>query len=141
MNLTDIAEQKDYVHLNFSYKRGCEDLNLIDDMELASQDLRSQTKLVIESEINAKLDKVYLNPWCYAWIFVYVTLFVIGGIGATWFFPYNFIFTALGFVAVGIFVYLACSRICYHDQFFKLAAEAMDTTTNGAVVLECIMEK
>ena len=135
------TDQKDYIQLNFSYKRGCEDLNLIDNMELISEDLRSETKLVIESEINAKLDKVYLNPCCYTWIFVYVTLFIIGGIGATWFFPYNFIFTALGFVAVGIFVYLACSKISYHEQFFKLAAEMMDTTTKGEIVLEFIMEK
>ena len=139
-NLTHIINQKDYVQIDFSYKRGCEDLHLIDNMELVSQELRSEARLVLESEINAKLDKVYLNPWCYCWILVYMILFVVGGVGSVWFFPYNFILTGLGFVAVGIFVYLTCSKVCYHEKFFKHASEAMDLRTGGKVVLDPVME-
>ena len=140
VNTHGLRLKKDYIRLDFNYKKGCENLEDLDTLTDISKNLRVEARRVVKEEINDKVYKVRVYPCCYCWLFFFFLLFIIGLVGTYFMFPYNFLFTGLGMVCLMCFIVFVCLKSCRHSTFFQKASAEMLIQTGGEIILEPIIE-
>ena len=126
----------DCVALKFELTKGCLYIKDIDLIRNVSSKIKEEAKKVVKSEINEKLEKYKLNPFCFCLLPLGMVIFIAGGVLASVIFPYNFFLVALGF---GTFIFFGCFTVFKSLQwpkYFANAIKKMDKKTNGEIRLE-----
>ena len=139
-NPNTIQTKKDYIRFGFNYRRGCGNLEKIDTLTDIPPELRAESKRIIKEEINDKVHRVRINPWCFCWLLVFMLLMIIGGVGVIFMFPYNFILTGIGFACFVSFLVFMFIKSCKQTTFIHEAAMQMSRQTGGKMVIEPIMK-
>jgi NADH:ubiquinone oxidoreductase subunit 3 (subunit A) len=123
-------QPRDYVALKFSFTSGIEYPDDIDGIYGVSQEIKDAAKDCIKNDINKNKKKYTMNPFIFCLFPLGMVLFMVGGVTAAFFFPYNFILVALGFLTFLSTMILVVYKSMQVNKFYGYAEKVFAKKTN-----------